>query len=526
MDRDGVFSGAEGRGEVVGFDAGPFVVLANLLSVDAEGVLVVAGDDDLGGDLGRELEGAGEGHLFTDGTGAGGGPNPLAGDRGGRGCGAACDLGIDLSGGGSGDAPDGVDELLGGHALGDGAVEDEAVAFFRRGDGGALVDAGGGDESEGALEIVAGVGEVPGEVVEKVFAPGSVAHHVDGFDKAAAHEAGPQAVDDGAGEAAVAPGGREFGSAGEALVAGEGGVDGAEGIEEELGVHFFAGGFIAAEHLEGFSGEDGGHAVGVHEFPVVDEAIVTGGALHVFAEEDLGDVLRELDFGNLGGVDIAAPFDALDETLGSAGGVHEFADELIVGFVFGECLVEPAGDLLAASVDEAGAGVVVAQEVVPESHPVVGVVEFSHEEFGDFFATLIGRFGGEENCEFVLGGEEADEIEVGAAEEGCVGDGFGWLDAVLFKVGAEEAIDGILIGRDGCGQVGLAMSEGGLPFFFAEGEPGFPGEAFIDPLGEEGNLRGGERIGFVRHAFVGVLGGEDFDQDALIGVADLDGLGV
>ncbi len=157
---------------------------------------------------------------------------------------------------------------------------------------------------------------------------------------------------------------------------------------------------------------------------------------------------------------------------------------------------------------------------------MVGIVEFSPEEFGDFFAALVGRFGGEESCEFVLGGEEADEIEVGAAEEGGVGDGFGWLDAVFFKVGAEEAIDGILIGRDGCGQVGLAMSEGGLPFFFAEGEAGFPGEAFIDPLGEEGNLRGGERIGFVRHAFVGVLGGEDFDQDALIGVADLDGFGV
>ena len=360
MNRDGIFSGAEGRGEVVGFDAGPFVVLSDLLAVDAEGVLVVAGDEDLGGGLGRELEGAGEGHFFTDGAGAGGGPNPLAGDRGGGGCGAACDLGGDLSWGGSGDAPGSVDELLGGHALGDWAVEDEVVVFFRRGDGGALVDTGGGDEGKGALEIVAGVGEVPSEVVEEVLAPGSVAHHVDGFDKASAHEAGPEAVDDGAGEAAIALGGREFGSACKALVAGEGGVDGAEGIEEEFGVHFFTGGFIAAEHLEGFSGEDGGHAVGVLEFPVIDEAIVAGGALHVFAEEDLGDVLRELDFGNLRGVDIAAPFDALDETLGSAGGVHEFADELIVGFVLGECLVEPAGDLLAASIDEAGAGVVVA----------------------------------------------------------------------------------------------------------------------------------------------------------------------
>ena len=46
-------------------------------------------------------------------------------------------------------------------------------------------------------------GEVFGEIVEKVGIPGGFVHVVDWFDEAAADEAGPEAVDDGARESAV-----------------------------------------------------------------------------------------------------------------------------------------------------------------------------------------------------------------------------------------------------------------------------------------------------------------------------------
>ena len=74
-----------------------------------------------------------------------------------------------------------------------------------------LVDLGGGDQFQRVLEVVAMRGEIDGQPVEQVGVPGLGLHGVDRMDDAAAHQAMPEAIDDGAREAAVLGVGHECG---------------------------------------------------------------------------------------------------------------------------------------------------------------------------------------------------------------------------------------------------------------------------------------------------------------------------
>src|SRR5262249_50298127 len=96
-------------------------------------------------------------------------------------------------------------------------------------------------------------------------------------------------------------------------------------------------------------------------------------AFKIRSEKDLSDILSELQLDDLARVDLAAPPDALRETFRLRVRVDEFARELVERFVFQQRFVKPCGDLLAPAVDVACALVFVAEQVVPEGEPVVGV---------------------------------------------------------------------------------------------------------------------------------------------------------
>jgi YVTN family beta-propeller protein len=136
---------------------------------------------------------------------------------------------------------------------------------------------------------------------------------------AAAHHALPDAIGDGARESAVLGMRDELGELCEPLCLGRLGVDCAQLGPEEARAGELAGPLVAAMQLQRLVGDDGGERIGVVELPVVDEAIVARRALEIGAEEDLRDILRELQFDDLAGVDVAAPLDALDEALGLRG---------------------------------------------------------------------------------------------------------------------------------------------------------------------------------------------------------------
>ena len=197
---------------------------------------------------------------------------------------------------------------------------------------------------------------------------------------AAAHEAMPEAVDDGALEAAVLRMGDEGGELGEAFLARLRDVDLAEFRKGPGGGSSLAGRDVAAHELHRMVRVDGGEAVGVAQLPPVDEAVVTGGALHIDTQERLRDALGILELRHLGGAHGTSPDDALREPLTVRRRRDEFARELVVRLVGQQRDVEPVGDLLAPPVDVTRAGIIVAQEVVPKRHPVVGVVDIPREQ--------------------------------------------------------------------------------------------------------------------------------------------------
>ncbi|MFO0968575.1 MAG: hypothetical protein U0793_23710 [Gemmataceae bacterium] len=127
------------------------------------------------------------------------------------------------------------------------------------------------------------------------------------------------------------------------------------------------------------------------------------GSAGVGAEEDLRDILRELQLDHLAGVDVAAPLDAPDEAFGVGRRVDQLADELVVRLVVEEGLVEPAADLLAAAVDVARAGVIVAEHVVPEGEPVLGERAVLVQKLVDELNAAVGRLVAQERVDLSAG---------------------------------------------------------------------------------------------------------------------------
>ena len=136
--------------------------------------------------------------------------------------------------------------------------------------------------------------------------------------------------------------------------------------------------------------------------------------------------------------------------------------------------MEPLTDLPAPPRDEAGAAIVVPQEIVPEAEPVFGVVRIAREQGVDEAGPLIGRGILQEGRDLLGGGQQADQVELGAAEEGAIAGGRGPGQVMLREVGIDEAIHGMIAARDGRGQRDGAWFERRLVGRGFEGEAGFP----------------------------------------------------
>src|SRR5262249_22033663 len=140
-------------------------------------------------------------------------------------------------------------------------------------------------------------------------------------------------------------------------------------------------------------------------------------------EENLGHRLRCLNFAALAFVHGAAPFDAVGKPLAAApcGGTHQLMDKSIVGFVFVESRIQPAGDLLAAPVNETGPVVSVAEQVIPEGEPVSGIglaiIKQTIDEPGPLVAARVSL----EFSQCGPRGRKSDQIKRSAAGKGTVG---------------------------------------------------------------------------------------------------------
>ena len=215
--------------------------------------------------------------------------------------------------------------------------------------------------------------------IEDVFAPRTVSHHVDRLNQSPPHQTSPQAVHDGSGQTTITGSGRELGGPRQSLSLGCGRIDGTQPRKKELGVHLFAGRLVTAIHLQRFSGNDGGHAIGVLQLPIIDKAVMAGSALHVLAKEDLRHILGKLNFSDLRGIHIPPPLNSLDESLGFFGRIQELTHKLVIGLVRFQRVIQPPGDLASPPVNKPGPGIVVPKKIIPESHPVIRVINLPRQ---------------------------------------------------------------------------------------------------------------------------------------------------
>ena len=128
---------------------------------------------------------------------------------------------------------------------------------------------------------------------------------------------------------------------------------------------------------------------------------MAAGAFHVDSQKNLRNILGELHVSCLACIDVSAPLDPIDETCGIALSIDQFAGHYVVSFVRPQRVIQPGGDLLATTGDETGPGIVVAQQIIPESQPMIGVGHFSGKQFLDQTVFLVLRRIGEECFKFL-----------------------------------------------------------------------------------------------------------------------------
>jgi hypothetical protein len=90
----------------------------------------------------------------------------------------------------------------------------------------------------------------------------------------------------------------------------------------------------------------------------------------------------------------------------------------------------------------------------------------------------------EESVPFLRCGQEADEVEMGPAEERAIVDPWGAGDSLVSTLGIEDSVHGMVPSLDNWGQGDDARLERWLVGWGLEGEPFFPGRSGTDPLPE------------------------------------------
>ena len=112
-----------------------------------------------------------------------------------------------------------------------------------------------------------------------------------------------------------------------------------------------------------------------------------------------------------------APDDALGEALGIGRRVDQLGHELVVRHVGEQCRVEPTGDLLAPAVDIAGALVIIAQQIIPEGQPMLGVVAIVGQQPIHQALALVRAAFRDEGLQFLWRRQQPDHIQICAARE-------------------------------------------------------------------------------------------------------------
>ena len=208
------------------------------------------------------------------------------------------------------------------------------------------------------------------------------------------------------------------------------------------------------------------------------------GTLDIEPEKDLGDILGGLHFGHLRGIHRAAPGNALDKAIGARHRIDQLTDELVVGFVFRQRFLQPAGNLFPAPAVIL-ARVTVAEAVAPKGDPVLAVVLFVGQQLGHQTGALIGSFVRAKSFEFDRGWQQPNGVEEDTTHENRIADGGVRLNMVLLVIPRQQAVDGV--GLRTRRKVNLAGRQRGIAKL-REGESLLPLDALVDPGPQDGDL--------------------------------------
>ena len=272
--------------------------------------------------------------------------------------------------------------------------------------------------------------QVFGQPIEQVGVPGRVLHHVQRLHQTSPQQPGPKAIDDGAGQSAVLSLRDQAGQLLEPVGLRSLGIHRSEFGKEELQRRHLPGGFVAQDHFESAIGINARQAIGIAQFPIINERVMAGGALQVHPHEHLSNVLGGLKRRRHGCVDRAAPDNALGKAFAPVDRIDQLPDELVVRLVVEQGLIEPGADLLATAINVPGSLIVIAKEIVPEAQPVLGVARFVIEQLPDIARPLVLATIFEKHLLLLRCRQEPGDVQRSPSQEHSIIDRFWNLDSV------------------------------------------------------------------------------------------------
>jgi len=143
-------------------------------------------------------------------------------------------------------------------------------------------------------------------------------------------------------------------------------------------------------------------------------------------------------------VNRATPCDPVRKPLRFHARTEKLGDELIITKITHQRGINPVGDLLAASVNEAGALVIVSEQIIPKRKPMFGVRLILSQQPMDQLRTLARRLIRQKRLQLSGRRKEPDRIQPNPTRVSAIIDHRPPALAYLGKIGIYDSIDRML----------------------------------------------------------------------------------
>src|SRR5437016_5285964 len=211
------------------------------------------------------------------------------------------------------------------------------------------------------------------------------------------------------------------------------------------------------------------------------------GALEVHTHEHLGDVLGRLHLGCLARIDNSAPDDAFGEPFRAGSSLNELGHELVVCQVGEQRRVKPSGDLFSSAIDVAGAFVIIPEQIVPETQPMLRIIAVPTQQARSQSFPFVTAFVRDKFRQLCWRRQLPSEVQVNPTGEPAIADCWQRFDPVLYEILLQKPINRIrgFGPRRNRWQARLEIEWFEAP----KAEPFRPQYTLIDPGAQDADLR-------------------------------------